>query len=97
MIFTPFRDYSLCHSKKDTDHMQISRHWRLNSQRYFLKGSKKNNGELSIQSAGKESAPVCFSQDPRVAAEIAAGIGIGSGIFVNGVLVLATTAAKQVA
>lgn len=30
--------------------MQISRHWRLNSQRYRLQGVRYENGEVSLQS-----------------------------------------------
>jgi hypothetical protein len=29
--------------------MQISRHWRLNSQRYRLEGYRNRNGEVSLQ------------------------------------------------
>lgn len=29
--------------------MQISRHWRLNSQRYRLQGVRYENGEVSLQ------------------------------------------------
>ncbi len=29
--------------------MQISRHWRLNSQRYRLQGVRYANGEVSLQ------------------------------------------------
>ncbi len=29
--------------------MQISRHWRLNPQRYRLEGFRNNNGEFSLQ------------------------------------------------
>jgi hypothetical protein len=29
--------------------MQISRHWRLNSQRYRLQGVRLNNGEVRLQ------------------------------------------------
>ncbi|MBC7870938.1 MAG: hypothetical protein H7Y09_08875 [Chitinophagaceae bacterium] len=29
--------------------MQISRHWRMNSQRYRLMGIRYENGEVSIQ------------------------------------------------
>lgn len=29
--------------------MQISRHWRLNAQRYRLEGFRNPNGELSLQ------------------------------------------------
>jgi hypothetical protein len=29
--------------------MQISRHWRLNSQRYRLEGIRYNNGDVSLQ------------------------------------------------
>lgn len=29
--------------------MQISRHWRLNSQRYRLEGFRNSNGEVSLQ------------------------------------------------
>jgi hypothetical protein len=30
--------------------MQISRHWRLNAQRYRLEGVRYENGEVSLQS-----------------------------------------------
>jgi hypothetical protein len=30
--------------------MQISRHWRMNSQRYRLEGVRYQNGEVSLQS-----------------------------------------------
>ncbi len=30
--------------------MQISRHWRLNSQRYRLQGVRYENGSVSLQS-----------------------------------------------
>lgn len=30
--------------------MQISRHWRLNPQRYRLQGVRYENGEVSLQS-----------------------------------------------
>ncbi len=29
--------------------MQISRHWRMNSQRYRLEGIRYQNGEVSLQ------------------------------------------------
>ncbi|MBZ0296004.1 MAG: hypothetical protein K8L99_25820 [Anaerolineae bacterium] len=29
--------------------MQISRHWRLNAQRYRLEGFRHRNGEVSLQ------------------------------------------------
>ncbi|MEO0565846.1 MAG: hypothetical protein AAF125_27300 [Chloroflexota bacterium] len=29
--------------------MQITRHWRLNSQRYRLEGVRYNNGQVSLQ------------------------------------------------
>ena len=29
--------------------MQISRHWRMNSQRYRLEGVRYQNGEVSLQ------------------------------------------------
>lgn len=29
--------------------MQISRHWRLNAQRYRLEGFRNSNGEVSLQ------------------------------------------------
>jgi hypothetical protein len=29
--------------------MQISRHWRMNSQRYRLEGVRYSNGEVSLQ------------------------------------------------
>jgi hypothetical protein len=33
--------------------MQISRHWRLNSQRYRLQGVRYTNGEVSLQERPK--------------------------------------------
>ncbi len=30
--------------------MQISRHWRLNAQRYRLEGFRNSSGEVSLQS-----------------------------------------------
>ena len=34
--------------------MQISRHWRLNSQRYRLQGTRYENGQVSLQ-----ARPIC--------------------------------------
>ncbi len=44
--------------------MQISRHWRLNAQRYRLEGYRNSNGQVSLQ-----PRPVIQSdsQNPAVA------------------------------
>jgi hypothetical protein len=38
------------HTVKENPNMQISRHWRLNSQRYRLQGVRYENGAVSLQS-----------------------------------------------
>jgi hypothetical protein len=40
--------------------MQISRHWRLNSQRYRLQGVRYKNGEVSLQT--RPTPPVAQAQ-----------------------------------
>jgi hypothetical protein len=37
-----------CHGKEQYT-MQISRHWRLNPQRYRLQGVRYENGQVSLQ------------------------------------------------
>ena len=37
--------------------MQISRHWRMNSQRYRLQGVRYQNGEVSLQA--RQTPPSC--------------------------------------
>ena len=37
--------------------MQISRHWRLNSQRYRLQGVRYENGEMSLQNRPAPTNP----------------------------------------
>jgi len=39
--------------------MQISRHWRLNAQRYRLQGVRYENGEMSLQN---RPAPITVSE-----------------------------------
>ncbi len=39
--------------------MQISRHWRLNAQRYRLQGVRYENGETSLQN---RPAPITVSE-----------------------------------
>jgi hypothetical protein len=34
---------------EEYQHMQISRHWRLNAQRYRLEGFRTADGEVSLQ------------------------------------------------
>ena len=41
--------------------MQISRHWRMNSQRYRLQGTRYQNGQVSLQ-----ARPVVSSEAQRV-------------------------------
>jgi hypothetical protein len=36
--------------------MQISRHWRLNSQRYRLQGVRYDNGSVSLQNRPQPTA-----------------------------------------
>jgi hypothetical protein len=54
--------------------MQISRHWRLNSQRYRLQGVRYGNGEVSLQARptprnqqerATEEMPVQATQENR--------------------------------
>jgi hypothetical protein len=48
--------------------MQISRHWRLNSQRYRLQGVRHENGTVSVQALlapPKGSKPAQLS-DPQM-------------------------------
>ncbi len=44
--------------------MQISRHWRLNAQRYRLEGYRNTNGEVSLQ-----RRPLLDTQDPQAEIE----------------------------
>jgi hypothetical protein len=44
--------------------MQISRHWRMNSQRYRLEGVRYQNGEVSLQ-----VRPTPPSQEARIRKE----------------------------
>jgi hypothetical protein len=44
--------------------MQISRHWRLNSQRYRLQGVRYENGEVSLQ-ARPLPTPAPQPREPR--------------------------------
>ena len=46
--------------------MQISRHWRLNAQRYRLQGVRYENGETSLQN---RPTPISIS-DPVQKAQI---------------------------
>ena len=41
--------YIIERSFRENSTMQISRHWRMNSQRYRLEGVRYPNGEVSIQ------------------------------------------------
>lgn len=37
--------------------MQISRHWRMNSQRYRLQGVRLENGQVSLQARQPRQTP----------------------------------------
>ena len=54
--------------------MQISRHWRLNPQRYRLEGFRNANGNLSLQprpAINAQSEQAAETEDaPRVSARI---------------------------
>lgn len=39
----------LAETDEELETMQISRHWRLNAQRYRLQGVRYENGEVSLQ------------------------------------------------
>lgn len=41
--------------------MQISRHWRMNAQRYRLQGVRYENGETSLQN---RPAPITVTESP---------------------------------
>lgn len=45
--------------------MQISRHWRMNAQRYRLEGVRYENGETSLQ-----ARPVVEEEDKEATAEL---------------------------
>jgi hypothetical protein len=57
--------------------MQISRHWRLNSQRYRLQGVRYENGAVSLQSrptplnTQEERAEIHQPQQEKVALKTA--------------------------
>lgn len=54
--------------------MQISRHWRLNAQRYRLQGVRYENGEVSLQARpqpsfdemSRESRPQALKSQPAL-------------------------------
>lgn len=57
--------------------MQISRHWRLNAQRYRLEGFRNPNGQVSLQprpviQANEPSAEFSESEDARHKATVPA-------------------------
>lgn len=45
--------------------MQVSRHWRLNSQRYRLEGMRYNNEQVSLQHRPVAQATEAQEQDNR--------------------------------
>ena len=59
--------------------MQISRHWRMNSQRYRLQGVRYQNGEVSLQARQtppSSEATRAQEQTPqRVAVPVFAAVG----------------------
>jgi len=44
--------------------MQISRHWRLNSQRYRLEGFRNSNGEVSLQARPTLNTEPAHTDEP---------------------------------
>lgn len=44
--------------------MQISRHWRLNSQRYRLEGFRNSNGEVSLQARPMLNTEPAHADEP---------------------------------
>lgn len=44
--------------------MQISRHWRLNSQRYRLEGFRNSNGEVSLQARPMLNTEPAHTDEP---------------------------------
>ena len=59
--------------------MQISRHWRMNSQRYRLQGVRYQNGEVSLQARqtppANEAARTQEQTAQRVAIPVFAAVG----------------------
>lgn len=49
--------------------MQISRHWRLNSQRYRLEGFRNSNGEVSLQARPTLNTESAHSHEPVTMAD----------------------------
>lgn len=47
--------------------MQISRHWRMNAQRYRLEGVRYDNGEVSLQQ--RPTPPSTEAQRPSLRIE----------------------------
>lgn len=45
--------------------MQISRHWRMNSQRYRLHGVRYQNGEVSLQARQTPPSSPTQTQEAR--------------------------------
>lgn len=45
--------------------MQISRHWRLNSQRYRLTGVRYENGEVSLQARPTQQEDIRQTDEVR--------------------------------
>ena len=44
-----FQDVQLAEGQTEYQSMQISRHWRMNPQRYRLEGVRYSNGAVSLQ------------------------------------------------
>jgi hypothetical protein len=60
--------------------MQISRHWRMNSQRYRLQGVRYQNGEVSLQArqtppSNNEATRLQEQTTQRVAVPVFAAVG----------------------
>ncbi len=57
--------------------MQISRHWRLNAQRYRLQGVRYENGEVSLQSRPQPSLDAEARDARHPAAKTQAALSTG--------------------
>lgn len=55
--------------------MQISRHWRLNSQRYRLEGVRYQNGEVSLQNRPVVMEVRVHQDTPAVAKAVKVTVG----------------------
>ena len=60
--------------------MQISRHWRMNSQRYRLEGVRYQNGEVSLQVRPTPPSTEAPAKAERAEQSILAQVRVASSV-----------------